>query len=73
MLAAMEGKGEHGGDRKSSDIVSLENIGITKKQSSRWQMEAKLDEDVFAKPPRSVFVTYDAPLRRSKVRWDVTE
>lgn len=41
----------HGGDRKSKSqdvTLNLESIGITKMQSSRWQMEAKLDEDVFA-------------------------
>ena len=38
----MAGKGKHGGDRKSSDTVSLENLGIAKKQSSRWQQEAQV-------------------------------
>ncbi|MFO0013251.1 MAG: hypothetical protein ACK553_10940 [Planctomycetota bacterium] len=47
MLAAMEknpGSRNVGGDKMSPP--KLESIGITKKQSSRWQMEAKLDEDV---------------------------
>lgn len=48
MLAAMEKAKPPG--KKIGDNVSpnsLESIGITKKQSSRWQMEAKLDEDEF--------------------------
>ena len=47
MLAAME---LHGGDRKSKSqdvTLKLDSIGITKMQSSRWQTEAKLDEDEF--------------------------
>ena len=36
----MDGKGTHGGNRKSSDNVSLEDMDITNKQSSRWQQEA---------------------------------
>jgi hypothetical protein len=38
ILAGMAGKGGHGGNRKSSSIVSLEKMGITGKQSSRWQL-----------------------------------
>ena len=38
----MEGKGAHGGNRNSSNIVLLEDMGITKMQSSRWQMEASV-------------------------------
>ncbi len=46
-LRDMPGKGEHGGDRKSSDTMSLEEMGITKKQSSRWQLAAELPEESF--------------------------
>ena len=55
MLAAMEGTGR-GGDRKSTDKPSIDfaKIGITHKQSSRWQTEAKLDED---EPPMLVPIT----------------
>jgi hypothetical protein len=41
MLAAME-KAKNG----KSTTTSLVALGITHNQSSRWQMEAKLDEDV---------------------------
>jgi len=47
MLAEMA---MHGGDRKSesrSHDVTLNDHGITKMQSSRWQAEAKVDEDAF--------------------------
>ncbi len=39
-----------GGDRKSagaSDALTLEELGLTKHQSSRWQREAAVPEDVF--------------------------
>ena len=36
MLASMGGKGSHGGNRKSSDMMSLEEMHIGRKQSSRW-------------------------------------
>lgn len=42
----------HGGDRRdetSSDRVTLEAIGISKDQSSRWQLAAAVPERVFAK------------------------
>jgi hypothetical protein len=35
-----EGKekaGAHGGDRKSSSVAELEDLGVTKKQSHNWQ------------------------------------
>jgi len=49
MLAAME-KSTGGRPTETGDTVSpvsLESIGVSKKQSSRWQKEAKVDEDVF--------------------------
>ena len=46
MLAKMKLPGRGGGDTKSSDVVSLgsqlADLGIKKKQSSRWQAEAKV-------------------------------
>ena len=47
LLAGMPGKGSHGGDRKSSDIVSLEDLSIHKKQSERWQSIATVPEEDF--------------------------
>ena len=38
----MEGKGNHGGNRKSSCIVELEELGITKTQSQRGMVGARL-------------------------------
>ena len=40
LLADTDEFGEHGGDRKSSARVSLENLSITRKQSSQWQVMA---------------------------------
>ena len=37
-------------DKVAGDTMSpatLESVGVSKKQSSRWQKEAKVDEDVF--------------------------
>lgn len=40
----------HGGDRKSRcPDVTLNDAGITNKQSSRWQSEARVPEEVFEK------------------------
>ena len=36
------GFGEHGGDRKSSSMPLLEDLGIERTQSNRWQLEAGL-------------------------------
>ena len=47
MLAAME---NHGGDRKSesrSQSVTLNDLGITKMQSSRWQLVSKLPDEEY--------------------------
>jgi phage N-6-adenine-methyltransferase len=49
MLA--ESTGGRGGDRKSSDTMSLDSLddlGIDKKQSSRWQQMAKVSEEDFS-------------------------
>jgi len=46
-LAQTTGIGEHGGNRKSSDNVSLESMGVTNKQSSRWQRVASIPDEVF--------------------------
>jgi hypothetical protein len=53
ILAGMAGKGGHGGNRKSSSIVSLEKMGITGKQSSRWQLAANYQR-VGNLEPRSI-------------------
>lgn len=50
LLAAME-KNEGGRPSKTNDIkssVSLADIGVTPKQSSRWQLAAKLPADDYA-------------------------
>lgn len=47
-LASLPGLGEKGGDRKSSDNMSLDDIGVTRKQSSRWQKLASISEDEFS-------------------------
>lgn len=47
MLAAME---NHGGDRKSKSqpaTLKLDDLGINKTQSSRWQQEATVPEEKF--------------------------
>jgi hypothetical protein len=48
LLAEMEGSGK-GGDRKSSNAVLLDlaKLGITKMQSSRWQLAAQLPEEEY--------------------------
>lgn len=46
LLAKMEGKGSHGG-RRSSDTVSLDALGIQRKQSERWQRIASISEAEF--------------------------
>ena len=49
LLAGME-KCKPWGEKNVGDIMSptsLESIGVSKKQSSRWQKEANVDEDVF--------------------------
>jgi hypothetical protein len=45
LLASMDWLGERGGDRKSSNTMLLDDVGVTKIQSSRWQLAAKLPED----------------------------
>jgi hypothetical protein len=44
LLRVMDGKGDHGGNRKSSRIVKLEDLGITRSQSSRWQKIAAIPQ-----------------------------
>lgn len=46
LLADMAGSGK-GGDRKSSNkmLLDLDDLGISKMQSSRWQLAASLPED----------------------------
>lgn len=59
MLAAME---KQEGRRGNKTLPQLADIGITKMQSSRWQMEAKLDEDVFDKPPITMRGRVNCPI-----------
>jgi N6-adenosine-specific RNA methylase IME4 len=47
MLAGMDGKGSHGGNRKSKDIVSLDGLGIHAKHSQRWQAMARVPQEQF--------------------------
>lgn len=42
-----ERKGGHGGDRQSSSTKELEDVGVSKKQSHRWQRIASVPEDEF--------------------------
>ena len=43
LLAETPGLGSHGGDRRSSNTTQLENLGVTKIESSRWQKLAQVD------------------------------
>ena len=45
LLAEME---LHNGDPRSQDVTRLDDIGITKMQSSRWQLAAKLPASDYA-------------------------
>lgn len=47
ILKDLPGKGSHGGDRNSSHIVLLEDLGIGKMDSHRWQRIARLPEETF--------------------------
>jgi N6-adenosine-specific RNA methylase IME4 len=47
MLAGMDGKGSHGGNRKSSNAMLLDDLGFTKMESSRFQAEARVPEPIF--------------------------
>lgn len=47
LLAEMEGHGKRGGNRKSSTIVVLEDLGVTKGESSRWQAIAAVPQEAF--------------------------
>lgn len=47
LLAGMDGMGEHGGDRKSSCTTKLDDLGLSKSQSHRWQTIASIPEDTF--------------------------
>jgi hypothetical protein len=49
MLAKMELAGRGGGDTKSSNsvLLGLTDIGITKMQSSRWQLVSKLPDEEY--------------------------
>ncbi len=42
MLAGLDGHGSHGGKRVSSSMMKLEDIGVSKIQSHRWQTEARV-------------------------------
>ena len=44
LLAKMELPGRGGGDTRASDTMSLDSLGIDKKQSSRWQQEAQMPD-----------------------------
>lgn len=47
VLSEMEGLGSHGGNRKSSSAVKLEDVGLSKAQSSRWQSLAAIPDQTF--------------------------
>ena len=45
LLATMQ---KHDGDPRSHDVTRLEDLGVSKMQSSRWQKEAAVSDAVFA-------------------------
>jgi N6-adenosine-specific RNA methylase IME4 len=47
LLMVGTGLGSIGGDRKSSNAVLLDSVGVTKIESSRWQSLAAIPEDDF--------------------------
>ena len=47
LLAGMEKPVNHHSIATSTTMVPLKELRISKNQSSRWQKEAKVDEDVF--------------------------
>jgi ParB family chromosome partitioning protein len=47
LLAGMEKPANHHQIVSSTKMVPLKDLGISNNQSSRWQKEAKVDEDVF--------------------------
>ena len=68
LLGEMEGKGSHGGDRKSTAIMSvetLEDMGISDKQSSRWQLEAGVPEEQFEQDVQGI--RYERIMRRERM------
>ena len=46
-LLREHGKGVHGGDRKSSFIVSLDDLGVSRNESHRWQRLAAIPDEQF--------------------------
>lgn len=46
-LLVEHGFGEYGGDRKSSSSLQLDDFGVDKFQSHRWQLEASVSEEQF--------------------------
>ena len=48
VLGEMPDKGTHGGDRKSSPTMGLEELGLTKNESSRYQQIASIPLDQFS-------------------------
>ena len=44
------GMGHHGGDRRSSSSLELETVGLTKKESHRFQLLAKVPEAELVEP-----------------------
>jgi len=47
LLKQMDGKGSHGGNRRSSRSERLENVGVSKDQSSKWQKLAEVPDKDF--------------------------
>lgn len=72
MLAEMKLPGRGGGDTRSSDAMSLGQSltghGITRKQSSRWQAEAKVDENAFGKWVRECRETQTLPTQSALIK-----
>lgn len=54
-LSGIPGKGTHGGDRSSS-TMRLDDLGVSKAESNRWQAVAAIPDDEFEDPVASLYI-----------------